>query len=48
MTNQFYEKIGNRKDFMATLQKSMFESYALFYIASQMQRKERQKRKQSK
>ena len=48
VTNQFYEKIGNRKDFMATLQKSMFESYALFYIASQMQKKELKKRNQGK
>ena len=40
MTNEFYAKLGNRKDFMRTMHKSMFETYALFYIATQIQKRE--------
>ena len=40
MTNEFYAKLGNRKDFMSTMRKSMFETYALFYIATQIQKRE--------
>ena len=40
MTNEFYAKLGNRKDLMSTMRKSMFETYALFYIATQIQKRE--------
>ena len=36
MAADFYSKIGSKQDLMSTLQKSMFESYALFYIATQI------------
>ena len=40
MAAEFYDKVGSKHDLMSALQKSMFESYALYHITQEMQKKE--------